>query len=146
MHSAGTPEAFFGQSLPLAACAQDVHDGLEHLARRLGGRPAPGLRTYVLRVTDTRSGTSGSTRAQNSFDTTHESIRLAAIVHPCTAFAAARMDSLLFTDKLLDPKGYPKGKPSERTCCRSSPSIDLRLQAAWSPSLRAACMLNDLAR
>src|SRR6185436_5788272 len=48
----------------------------------LGGRPAPGLRTYVLRVTDTRLGTSGSTRAQNSFDTTHESIRLAAIRTP----------------------------------------------------------------
>ena len=48
----------------------------------LGGRPAPGLRKYVLRGADTRAGTSGSTRAQKSSDTTHESMRLAAIHLP----------------------------------------------------------------
>src|SRR5215203_1051550 len=43
VHCAGTAKTFLGQSLPLAARAQHVHDGLEHLARRLGRSARSGL-------------------------------------------------------------------------------------------------------
>ena len=42
----------------------------------LGGRPAPGLRTYSLPLMRARTGINGSTRSQNSSVTTHESTRL----------------------------------------------------------------------
>jgi hypothetical protein len=45
----------------------------------LGGRPAPGLRVYVSRATATRGGINGSTLAQKSSVTTHDSTRLVAI-------------------------------------------------------------------
>lgn len=69
-----------------------------------GGLQFPGLRRacalYRFRAAGARAGTSGSTRDQNSSDTTHDSSRLAASVRSDTAFRAARTDSLLFTDKL----------------------------------------------
>src|SRR4030095_7253639 len=42
----------------------------------LGGRPAPGLRTYERTCLGTRIGISGSTRCQNSSVTLHASTRL----------------------------------------------------------------------
>lgn len=68
----------------------------------LGGRPAPGFRTYSLSAGRSRTGISGSTLCQKSSVTTHESTRfLVAKVLPYTASPAAQGCSLLFTDKFL---------------------------------------------
>jgi hypothetical protein len=66
----------------------------------LGGRPAPGLRTYSLLGDGMRCGTSGPTRCQNSSVTIHDSTRLGKVSlrrrAPCgsdRSFAYLRMTS-----------------------------------------------------
>ena len=49
----------------------------------LGGRPAPGLRTYLFLAATTRCGISGSTRCQKASVTAHESTRFAKALLPC---------------------------------------------------------------
>lgn len=90
----------------------------------LGGRPAPGLRTYSLSTGRSRTGINDSTRFQKSSVTTHESTRfLVAIVLPYAASTTAQDRSLLFTDK------FPICSPN----CGSEPCARL----TWRLSARS---------
>jgi hypothetical protein len=104
----------------------------------LGGRPAPGLRTYFLSAGRSRIGISGSTLCQKSSVTTHESARFfVAKVSPYTASTTALGDSLLFTDKFLTaflPHSSAMGLQIRQKLSSLGPIFASTLQVRQPPS------------
>jgi hypothetical protein len=108
----------------------------------LGGRPAPGFRTYSLSAGRSRTGISGSTLCQKSSVTTHESTRfLVAKVLPYTASPAAQGCSLLFTVKFLVAPTLCR-----KYCLCHSPKVGLVLPLFGFQLLCQACPVRFLAK
>ena len=73
-HSLGNAFHWHPDSSPYMTASKTWRAGL-------GGRPAPGLREYCVPAGRSRTGINGSTRAQKSSVTIHESTRLRVVMH-----------------------------------------------------------------